>query len=381
VHDSFGEDIAAEVLLKFATAGLFVGNDIIHMDGTPLFIDYSADFDINYYFGHIEKYIGDNPNVIIPAAVDGVQVVQISNGAFTGNENIKTVVIPDGVETIGSLAFAQCTSLESVIMPDSVTEVEYQAFEGTKSLKSIVWAANADVPKNAFSESGIESIVIPDGVKRIGEYAFRDCANLKDVYISNTLEEMGESAFLNCDSIEVVDFLPSSLSTIPDYAFEHCDNVREIYVPEGVTHIGRYAFNRCGDREGADFEGLGANFNYFANEDEIKEMGDNVIEDDSLPLFLTVYLSSTLEYVGPLVFSQTRLGTLHLPKGVTEPSHLPEFDNSFEGAYWVGVIQVETSVTDEQMDVLDDHFESIGTNRHVVNLEGYRPVYVREWPS
>jgi hypothetical protein len=327
------------------------------------------------------KYIGDKPNVIIPVTVDGIPVFDISSGAFSGNENIRTVVIPLGVELIGSTAFAECTNLESVIIPDSVTEVGNSAFRGTISLKSVTWSANADVPDYAFSESGIESIVIPDGVRRIGEEAFRDCGNLKDVNIGNTVTEMGEDTFVNCDGLEVIDFLPSNLKEIPNSAFWHCDNVYEIHVPEGVTRINSFAFSNCGDREGSDFEGLGANYNYFATEAEIQEMGDNVIVDDSLPLFLTVYLPSTLVYVGSSVFSQTRVGTIYLPIGVSEPSQLPEFNNSFDGAYWVGIIRVDTSVTDEQADVLDDYFESIGANRYVLNLEGYSPCYIKEWPQ
>ena len=378
VDDSFGEDVAADILLKFATAGLRAATPIIHMDGTPLFIDYSADYKINYHFGHIEKYIGDNPYVIIPAVIEGFPVTQISSGAFSGNEIIKTVVIPDGVEFIDSTAFADCPNLESVIIPDSVTEVGNSAFRESKNLKSITWSANADVPDYAFSESGIVSVVIPDGVKRIGEYAFRNCENLKEVYIGNTVTEMGESAFEYCNSLVVIDFLPASLTVIPKSAFYSCNSVQEIRIPEGVTRISDLAFSRCGDRE-VDMAALGANHYWVTNEPE--KLGDNWIKDDSLPRLVKLYLPSTIKYIGWGIFAQARVDAIYLPAGMLEVSQLPEFDRSFDGIRFISAILVNEQIPDEISEKMNDYFEGIGAGRILFHDGGEVLVYVRELPE
>ncbi len=332
------------------------------MDGSPLFLDYSADFDINYDLGYIVAYWGDNTDVIIPPVIEGVPVVQISNGAFTGNENIRSVVIPDGVEIIENLAFSGCTSLESVVIPDSVTLVEYQAFEDTTSLKSVVWSANADVPKLAFSESGIESIVIPDGVKSIGEAAFRNCVNLKDVSIGNTVTEMGESVFENCIGLEVIDFLPESLETIPALTFLNCESVSEIHIPEGVKRIEFAAFQGCGSMARYKDE-WSPGVHGVAAKDPKAELGDKWVNDDRLPKYIEVHLPSTIEVLGSAVFSGVRIDGLYMPDGLHEVSQLPEFTNTFGGMQYILFIYFDDETTEEQLAAMDQFFmgfENVG---------------------
>ena len=75
-----------------------------------------------------------------------------SNGApwYSYYSNIKTVVIKDGVTSIGSSAFCLCTGLTSIEIPNSVTSIGVQA----------------------FYISGLTSIEIPNSVTSIGNYAF-----------------------------------------------------------------------------------------------------------------------------------------------------------------------------------------------------------------
>ena len=67
------------------------------------------------------------------------------------NSDIVSVIIPDGVVTIGDNAFDGCESLKEITIPDSVVRIGSYAFYGCDSLKEIA---------------------IPDSVTEIGEYAF-----------------------------------------------------------------------------------------------------------------------------------------------------------------------------------------------------------------
>lgn len=79
--------------------------------------------------------------------------------------SIKSVVISEGVTSIGSAAFGGCSSLTSIEIPDSVTSIGLQAFRGCSSLTSIT---------------------IPNSVTSIGEYAFYNCSSLSDIYYRGT---------------------------------------------------------------------------------------------------------------------------------------------------------------------------------------------------
>ncbi len=77
----------------------------------------------------IYKYIGENTEVVIPAAIQGYPVVRIADGAFQ-DTRITRIDLPDSVTKIGWFAFAQCTDLSIITIPASVSLIEYAAFDG-----------------------------------------------------------------------------------------------------------------------------------------------------------------------------------------------------------------------------------------------------------
>ncbi|GHT01699.1 hypothetical protein AGMMS49525_03180 [Bacteroidia bacterium] len=161
-----------------------------------------------------------------------------------GNYPIKTVVITDGVTTIGKDAFAQYSALISVTIGNSVTSIGKEAF---------------------YRCSGLTSVTIGNSVTTIGDYAFADCRGLTSVTIPESVTSIGEGAFVNLTTVnfnatscEVMGhFYPvfgSSLTTlnigsnvtkIPDNAFYKCTGLTEVTIPNSVTAIGWHAFQGC----------------------------------------------------------------------------------------------------------------------------------------
>ena len=105
--------------------------------------------------------------------------------------SIKSVSLPDGLTSIGYVAFYGCTGLTAISIPDSVTSIGNVAFAGCTGLTSItIGNSVTSIGKYTFWNcTGLTAISIPDSVTSIGEWAFYDCTGLTDVYYPGTEEE------------------------------------------------------------------------------------------------------------------------------------------------------------------------------------------------
>jgi len=173
---------------------------------------------------HITGYTGGEAEVVVPQTIDGLPVHMIGYGAFADQEQITSVILPDGLNIIGGSAFQGCVNMTSIVIPDTVYEIANWAFQLCSSL---------------------ESIVLPDNMTYIGDAAFLNCANLVSVEFPEKLESIGSLAFLNCEKLTSV-VLPDELTAIGDEAFSGCSALTSILVPASVTSIGTGAFDRTG---------------------------------------------------------------------------------------------------------------------------------------
>ena len=67
-------------------------------------------------------------NIVIPSTHNGLPVVEIGWGAFKSDYRLTSVVIPEGVKSIGKFAYYNCTSVASVTLPKSVESIGLYAF-------------------------------------------------------------------------------------------------------------------------------------------------------------------------------------------------------------------------------------------------------------
>ena len=95
---------------------------------------------------------------------------------FSNRKDIKTIIIENGIASIGDYAFWDCSSLTRVTISDSVTSIGE-------------WA---------FSDSGLTSITIPRSMTIIGDHAFRNCSSLTSITISDSVTSIGFMAFYHC---------------------------------------------------------------------------------------------------------------------------------------------------------------------------------------
>jgi hypothetical protein len=142
---------------------------------------------------------------------------------YINGEEIKNLIIPTSVASIGDYAFYNYRGLTSVTIPNSVTSIGESAFQGC---------------------SGLTSVTIPNSVTSIGESAFQGCSGLTSVTIPNSITSIGESAFSHCSGLTSVT-IPNSVTSIGGYAFAECNGLTSVIIPNSVTSIGESAFQGC----------------------------------------------------------------------------------------------------------------------------------------
>ena len=123
----------------------------------------------------------------------------IENGVLIKYNGKKShVVIPDGVTSIGEVAFHSHTNLKSVEIPNTVTS--------------------------------------------IGDNAFSDCRHLTNIKIPNSVTSFGIGAFFMCTDLKSIE-IPSSVININKYAFSGCTSLTNIKIPNGISYIGFCTFD------------------------------------------------------------------------------------------------------------------------------------------
>ena len=148
---------------------------------------------------------------------------------------ITTVVIGNGVTSIGNNAFSSCSNLSEVIIPNSVITIGVSAFSYTQSL--------------------IE-VTIPNSVTAIGAFAFFQCSSLSAINVNeeNNQYSSVNGVLFNKDQTTLIQFpngkhgeytLPGSVITIERYAFPWSTHLTEVTIPNSVTFIEINSFYYC----------------------------------------------------------------------------------------------------------------------------------------
>lgn len=142
--------------------------------------------------------------------VDGVVI--IPDTYDKGEEHYKITKIADST-------FRDIDTITKVKIPDTVTEICDHAF---------------------YHCTKLESIDIPDSVTIIGQHAFAYCTNLVRVNLPNKLYKINDNTFMLCTSLTNI-FIPN-VTVICTEAFYGCSKLEKLYIPDTVEAIGESAF-------------------------------------------------------------------------------------------------------------------------------------------
>lgn len=167
------------------------------------------------------------------------------NAGVLQNTSITSIVIPQGVATIGQNAFYGCENLATVTFPSTLTRIEGGAFSYTALTSLNLPDGVTHIGHSAFREcNALETVTMTDSVTTMDDNAFDHCDILRSVTLSDQIETIGLQTFSQCKKLETI-HLPASLKTIGNDAFQYCESLRSLTLPDGTESIGSLAFRGC----------------------------------------------------------------------------------------------------------------------------------------
>ncbi len=125
-------------------------------------------------------------------------------------ESAETIVLSEGITSVGSYAFYGFSALKKVTLPSTMKSVGKLAFGFCGSL---------------------ENVILPDGLESIGESAFEACISLKSAYLPVSVGTIGPRAFALCTSLESA-LITGTPSELPESMFLLCKNLKKLTLNE-----------------------------------------------------------------------------------------------------------------------------------------------------
>lgn len=179
---------------------------------------------------------GHLATIVIPRYIDTIisgvnyrlDVVEIADSAFSGNNILVNVYLSPSLNKIGNSAFLNCLKLALVAFSEGevqLADIGSRAFEGCAALKSVTMPQSlSTIGNSAFKNTGLEAIDLSQTqIIEISDSAFAESLLLASVTLPSVLEEIGNNAFKGCVSLASIS-LGNSITYIGTYAFYHCND-------------------------------------------------------------------------------------------------------------------------------------------------------------
>ena len=185
---------------------------------------------------------------------------------------LEKIILPDSIEELPGAAFEECTKLKTVNIPPKVTSVDaifkncgkleainvdegnetFESADGvlfSRTDRSLIKFPAAkkgktyEIPEgtqaimpNAFEDVPLTGVTIPGSVRFVGSNAFLFCKSLKEIILSEGVEELGDYPFQWCSGLAKIT-LPASLAKVSRNPFLYCEKLSEIVIAEGNTAL------------------------------------------------------------------------------------------------------------------------------------------------
>lgn len=167
----------------------------------------------------------------------GNSLTTIGDYAFY-QDSITSLDIPDSVTTIGQFAFSKNNISGTVEIPQSITTIDYSVFSNNNIEKIILPDTLTEIRDNAFSYNLITSVSLPPDLEEVGGWSFYN-NKISELNINSKLKTITLYSFAY-NQIENLN-IPSNVETIETYAFYN-SKIQNLTLSSGIKEIGSLAF-------------------------------------------------------------------------------------------------------------------------------------------
>lgn len=272
-------------------------------------------------------------DLVLPASVtyDGIEyrVYDIEDRAFNYCEELKSIVIPEGVTRIGEETFNGCSSLTSVEIPESMAFVDSEAFSGCyllSSVKNYTTVTYSALNNRSWFNTQYDNWFAeqPEGLVLSGNVALTYKGTLPSTLdIPEGVTHIADGAFANSNELTSVT-IPSSVISIGQSAFENCVCLATINIPENIKSVGQDAFKNTAwysnQQEGLVCLGnivlgiKGEGYYDIEIPDGMKLIADKAFDNNKS--INTVIIPSSIEILGRMSFSSTNIHSVSMSEGI-----------------------------------------------------------------
>lgn len=306
--------ITGLTLFALSFTSVFSGNTSAFAAEKDVLIPNPDDFEAREIDGvlTITKYTGYDSTVVVPSEING-KPVRALDSTFYNNWSVRTVYLPDTIETIGTNAFASCAV--DKVGSYSAPMQPYIAVEEIPDTESCI-IETADINTGSTDITPVEidpatlSDTLPKSLLHIEADAFHTAANLKEIGLPAGIKTIGDRAFINTgistltipagakiDSIGTTIFgsniktvvVDGDVTQIADSAFATTSNLDSFTVNGTIDEIGAYAFQNSG-------------IHHFTVNGTVKKIGNNAFQGASNLLDFTVNEGGSISELGAYIF-------------------------------------------------------------------------------
>jgi hypothetical protein len=171
---------------------------------------------------------------------------RIGDDAFH-NSGVKSIVIPDSVESLHTSCFQRCEQLETAHIGNGVNNWFNSVFYLCKKLSEVTFGENckiSTIPGSTFHGcEALSKIILPHTITKIGDSAFRGCSSLTSLVIPEGVTAISDAAFCETGLTSIV--IPDGVKELLNLTFGYCSSLASVTIPASTTFIQSHAFNEC----------------------------------------------------------------------------------------------------------------------------------------
>ena len=172
---------------------------------------------------------------------------------------VRAVKVNEGVTSIGSCAFYDCTALTEISLPNGITEIGRSSFYNCTELTEISLPDSlTDISDYAFQNcSSLTAVSLPAALNYIDSESFTGCTALTQIMVDEANENYCDvdGVLMNKEQTRLYCYpagredaayaIPEGITTVNYYAFLQAAKLERISLPLSLTQIRHNAFSDC----------------------------------------------------------------------------------------------------------------------------------------